>query len=405
MRWTILFLCLLPWTLASQDIPKSLKQARDLYGKGQKEAAHQKVDSLLGVHPDHHDVLLLKSRLNAWDGKYQKAYEGIDEVFILFPQDIEAYHFLADVDYWTGNFTEGLENVRRGIKYHERDRYLERSEIRFLVALEEFEKAEVRLDTFSNHFPDDGSIKGYRHIIEANLIHQNIAARYFYDGFEDPYNDWHLGQIEYTNIQPNATWVGRVNYADRGNDRTGTQFEADVYPILDSNKYLFLSAGIAANADVFPVFRVSGEYFHVFNRGYEVSLGGGYMNFLTNKVYLITAHAARSFGNYYIDIRPYVTYSELQDWDLSGALLFRRYFDSYLHHLTLRLEAGSFTGDQNSEQEAARFGGYRGSLWYELPINTHWIGLGSLGYGQESFVPNQYVNRTMIMVGVKYRFR
>lgn len=390
--------------LLGQSIPDQLKSIKSLYTSGETEKAFLKIDSLYKVYPEHHDVMMTKASLNAWEKNYSIAIEIIDIILSHNPSDLEASQLKSSIYYWTQRNEEGLLAVDHGLNHHPEDKRLRILKVQFLNALNKKEESQALFEKLETENPKDPEVVRLKNLFKSDKNYQSVSVRYTFDYFQNPYSDWNTGQIEYTHASKNVTWVGRVNYADRGFDRRGFQYEADVYPILDTNKYIYASVGYAPETEAFPEVRGAIEYFHVFRKGYESSLGFAYMGFSGNNVYLATLHGARSFGNYYIDIRPYFTYSDLNTWNLSGAFLFRRYFSNKFHHLTFRIDAGSFTENQNSALEAARLGGIRASLWLDFPVYENWYLSLAGGYGKESFIEGQYFDRAMAMAGIKYIF-
>ncbi len=403
-RFIAVVLVLLSQPIFGQSISDQLQSIKSFYSNGEVQKAFSLIDSLQEVYPEHHDVLLTKASLLAWEKDYSQAISITDHILNQTPGDLEAYQLKASIYYWTQQNEKGLGVTQSALTLHPNDKRLRILNIQFNYKLSQVTQSKNQFEELEIDYPEDPEVKKLKDLFRSDKNYQSISTKYTYDYFQNPYSDWNTGQIEYTHASQKVTWVGRINYADRGFDRNGFQYEADAYPLLDTNKYLYASVGFAPESKAFPEVRGAIEYFHVFNKGYESSIGIGYMGFAGNKVYLATLHGARSFGNYYVDLRPYVTYSELNTWNVSGALLLRRYFSTKFHHLTLRIDAGSFTENQNSALEAARLGGIRGSLWFDFPVTKNWYLSLAGGYGKESFVEGQYFDRAMAMAGIKYIF-
>ena len=116
-----------------------------------------------------------------------------------------------------------------------------------------------------------------------------VSAYYRIDYFENNSpQPQHLAYLDYSTSIDRTIFIVRCNYANRF-DFYDLQPEIDVYHNLENGHYIYANYGIGLYDKLFAHNRFALEYFYPFGKGFEVSLGGIYLDYPKENVSVITA--------------------------------------------------------------------------------------------------------------------
>jgi YaiO family outer membrane protein len=153
---------------------------------------------------------------------------------------------------------------------------------------------------------------------------KNMAAfALTYDWFDQDIEPWQKAYVEYRRYTDRGPVIARLNIGHRF-DITDYQGEIDFWPAISENWYGYLNVGYSG-ADLFPQFRGGAEIYRVLPKGFEASLGFGYLKFSSDHVLIYTGSLSKYLGKWLLIGRPYFT---PQDSGISSSITFiaRRYF-------------------------------------------------------------------------------
>lgn len=317
---------------------QTFDEARKLAFGGQREKAREICRAIL-ADDFNSDVALLMGRTYAWDGKYDSARFVFNQVLQNKPNNEEAFGALADVEYWSENYSKAIEYCDKLLELDPVENSYVLKKARILNSSEDFDGAVSLLEDFLKNNRDDGEIlvklKEYR----VDAMKNNIRINYTIDFFDGDFNrdPWQITSLSYGRKTKIGTVIGRINYANRF-EKKGFQGEIDAYPKLGENSYGYLNYGFS-DAGIFPKNRFGAEWYRNFPNAFEGSLGMRYLDFGGSGVDIYTATFGKYLGNYWISARSFVV-PDATGTSVSGQLHVRRYFSDPENYLGLRLGYG-----------------------------------------------------------------
>ena len=236
---------------------------------------------------------------------------------------------------------------------------------------------------------------------ERSVDRTSIGADLGYVTFNGEIEPWKLGAISLGRRTVRGSLIGRVNIANLFGT-TGTQFEADAYPILGRSAYGYISAGYS-NATIFPEWRFGGELFASLPSAYEASLGFRQLRFAGTPVTLFTGSVGKYTGNYYFSARPFVR-SQNGGLSTSAGLIARRYFETGDEFIGARISYGSTPSDRVTATELTRANSLSTGIQGSRRVGPRLFGTWALGYEREELVAGRYRNRVEVDAGTRLDF-
>ncbi|NCB07710.1 MAG: YaiO family outer membrane beta-barrel protein [Bacteroidia bacterium] len=191
-----------------------------------------------------------------------------------------------------------------------------------------------------------------------------VRLIYTIDLFDEAFDrdPWQIQAWSYERKTKAGPVIARVNYANRF-EKTGFQLEADAYPRLNGNNYLYINYGFSQSS-VFPIHRGGLEWYHNFRNGFEGSAGMRLLSFDPSNVEIYTASLGKYAGNYWLSLRSFVT-PETRKTSVTGVLLVRRYFSGSKNYAGLKLGYGNSPDELRNLIDSSQ----------KLSLKTQWIRL------------------------------
>jgi YaiO family outer membrane protein len=228
-----------------------------------------------------------------------------------------------------------------------------------------------------------------------------VGAEYSYVDFRGVIDPWRLASLSADRTTSAGSLIGRLNYARRF-ATTGIQAEADAYPKFNARTYGYLNVGYSA-ADIFPTWRFGAELFRGFAKTWEASLGVRQLRFSGTPVTLLTASAGKYSGNYWVSVRPFVTFKSTGS-SASVAGTARRYFADADHYFGIRGSYGSTPSDRLTPDELARTRSYSADIHGSGGPWARAVATWALGFQREELSAGQIRRSWTGTAGVKFFF-
>ncbi|RAJ08485.1 YaiO family outer membrane protein [Chitinophaga skermanii] len=141
-----------------------------------------------------------------------------------------------------------------------------------------------------------------------------------------------MTSVQYLRYFNFGTIAARVNYANRADD--GVQAELEAYIKHGKKYYSYGIVSYAPNTTAFPEVRLGYSLFRSLPKDWEVELGIRYLRIDSANLYIPTASIAKSWNNYWVNIRNYTTFDNGTVYPVF-ALTNRYYFDDRRSYVTL----------------------------------------------------------------------
>lgn len=387
-------------SFGQEDIDAGFKQVRTLSEKKDYSGALKVLTALEKKYPNNQDILVYEGRVYSWKRDFSKAKK------ILRPlvddkdkPNSEALEALINAYYWSYDF-EGC------ITYCDKylDLYTDSPEILTIKAtcLEKSGRDAEAL-AILNQLPAPYNTNEKTTALKTVITRKKknaIAASYLNISTADPgESPTHYGYIEYLRKFTRSTVIGRANVGYRYGETEG-QLEADYYHTFTKG-YMYANAGFSNGEFIFPQLKVGAEYYFAPQGQFDFSLGGRYMHFEDDDVFLATAQAAYRFGEYTLAYRPYYDVSNSL---LSHVLSIQKYNENKENLIRLELQYGNvpylYIYSNNIEPLTA----YRAGIQYQHRFGDSFFIRPVFLYEYEEYVPDSYRHKFNCQVIFTKRF-
>jgi YaiO family outer membrane protein len=230
---------------------------------------------------------------------------------------------------------------------------------------------------------------------------RTVGADFSYVSFSGDTDPWRLASVSVSRRTSAGSIIGRLNYADRFATQ-GVQVEADAYPRISKNVYLYLNGGYS-DASVFPAWRWGGEAFTSLPSAWEASLGFRQLRFGGAPVTLFTGAVGKYIGNYWFSLRPYLRQKE-GGLSASAGLTARRYFEDGDHWIGAAASYGSSPTDRITPDAVGRTHALSMSLNGSTGLTKDLLATWTLGRDSEELAPGRTRDSFTLSAGLKLTF-
>lgn len=229
-----------------------------------------------------------------------------------------------------------------------------------------------------------------------------LGFSYWLDTFETTFKPRHYVSLNYERKTNFGNIVTRLGYADRF-ETEDINLEIEAYPRISDKSYMLIEYGAAFKSTLFPEHRLGLEYFRIFNRTYEASLGYKYLQFTNRNISIYTGSLGKYYKNYWFNGRMFITTSEGSSSN-SYAFIARRYFKDKYNYVSLNLGYGIFFEQINVSDAFGK--SYRAGLNSQFEVSKNTFLKLSFDYRSEEllFDLGNYINRYTFVIELKQRF-
>ncbi|HET8752727.1 MAG TPA: YaiO family outer membrane beta-barrel protein, partial [Salinimicrobium sp.] len=317
-----------------------------------------------------------------------------------FPR--EPMEVVVTTHLWAGNYEDVVFYSNRALRKYP-DNFFRLKKALALAELERNKEALSVLEEILQENPDDRDAIALQTLL-FNKKKNQLAASYLNTSFSSPgAKPWHLFYLEYKRSIEDVPVLARLSYGNIFSIE-GTQVEVDAYPKVTKNSYLYLNVGAALNTPIFPQFRAGAEYFFNIGNGFSSSLGGKYLDFEEDQVFLLTGEAAfNTENNWKITYRPYLSKFQ-KNWLLSHTFAFRKNMPLKEQFFQFDLQYGSIPYVYLSSNSFTELTSLRAGFHYQFRISENVLLQPILMYEYEEFSPGNYRNKYHSQLVAKFRF-
>lgn len=376
---------------------QTFDQAKNFAFSGERAKARAMCKAILDKGFDS-DVAILMGRTYAWDKQYDSARIVLQNVIIQNPENSDALSALADVEYWNDRYPQALEYCDRILKKNPGNEAVQIQKARILNSDDKFKEAASVLENILQKNSGNSDALRLLDRVRLELMKNKITIDYLYDYFDNAAykkDPWQLVYLQYARKTSMGTVIGRVNYANRFG-KNALQLEADAYPRISENDYLYLNYGFS-DISIFPRQRGGFEWYHSFPNAFEGSLGGRILHFQGSKrVIIYTGSFGKYLGNYWFSLRPFVTPGETGT-SVSTYLIVRRYFSDPENYLGLRLGAGSSPNERLlllNPGLSSHLKSQSGKVDYNHIFSNRWILNAGVAFAREQYSKSESIIKT-----------
>ena len=409
-----LFIGLSANILYSQDnsLPAKFQKARELAYDQQTQKARQICYDILSDEPDYHDARVLIGRTLIWDSRHDSARKELKMVYEQMPRHYDCIHALIDLERWSGNMNEALNYANQGLEHYPNDEKMLYKKAEILAGLGEDELASQTLEHLLTIRPahKKGNVL-YKELNPGLVKQAGLVHRFNF--FKKPWiKRWHVTSLRADLNLKNSLLIGQINYGklvgsehpyvDYSN-KANLQFQLDGYPHITPSDYLFLNLAYSGSP-LFPEQRYAAEWFHNFDKGYELS--GGFRGLKWNEpIFFYTGSFGLYYRKYWFALRTYITPEERVTGH-TYTLRARRYLATSDDYIGLKFEYGTSPeslADVVDFEEINRLNTTGIHMEYQENIK-HWLIKLELIYRKEEFRNDDFRDHIGTELHLMYQF-
>ena len=381
----------------------SLNHARqNSYAKALADA-----NAALRANPNRAEVMVHIANIYGWQAKFDSAGYYIKRAYATDPKNMDIYDSWLNMLLWSQSFSE----IPKTCEIAQNNGYSNGENIaqKMLLAFRGTKRLHEGIayaEKLEPELLDNPTIKALYNEMYSKTKVKQLSLFYGIDLFDSPdISSKHLTFAEYGfNINRNSL-VFRLSYSSwaPSND---LQAEADFYHVFTGGKYLYLNYGYSLNQKLFPAHKAGAEFFFPIAHSLEVSLGGRYLGFKDNPVYILTGQAGISVGASWIALRPFYVKGEKGN-SVSTVLTYKYYTGKPRAFWKVDISYGNSPDERyylGTNAETLRMQGYSIKLEKNIIIGRLNEIKPSVGFGSEETISGSYRSKIMLEIQYKKRF-
>lgn len=363
--------------------------------------------TVLAIHPERADVTVFLANVYAFNQQSDSAGVYLVKAFELDPHSTELYDSWLNILWWNNDNEQLLMIADSAEKYEYKNTYnLLLKRIIAYKNIGRHENVVILMEGEKNKkYLDSAIVKDiYRESVLMN--NKNVLSAYYtIDLYENNTPEpQHLMFVDYAFKIKRHTAILRAKYANTYY-RSGFQIEADYYHHFKNGHYTYWNYGKSVGGDVFPRHRAGFEYYWPLKKQINVSLGGRYMNYSDEHIFILTGHVGKYLNNYWFALRPFYSIKDVgQSFNAVGNI--RRYESNQINYWGLKFGYGNSPDSRfliSQTGDFFRLQSYRIKLERKQAIGIRNSVKFSVGYAYEEFIDKSYRNRFNFEIIFKHR--
>ncbi|MFW6101563.1 MAG: YaiO family outer membrane beta-barrel protein, partial [Bacteroidota bacterium] len=336
----------------------------------------------------------------------------LNKVYEKMPDHYDCIHALIDLERWTDHYNKALDYANQGLDHYPNDENMLYKKAEILAHLEEDEKASQTLEYLLTIKPAHNKANVlYKELNQGLLKQAGVVHRFNF--FRKPWiKRWHVTSLRTDLNLKNSLLLGMINYGNLigtdypyidNPDKINLQFQLDAYPHITPSDYLFLNLAYSGS-QLFPEQRYAAEWFHNFDKGYELS--GGFRGLKWNEpIFFYTGSLGWYYHKYWFALRAYITPEEKATGH-TYTFRARRYLATSDDYVGVKLEYGTSPESLAYVIDFAEINRLKTMgvhLEYQENIK-HWIFKLGLIYRNEEFQDNNFRDHISTELRIMYQF-
>lgn len=352
--------------------------------------------------PDYHGIRIFVARLYSWEKSYDKAREELQYVLELDPGNRRAYLAMSEIENKSGNSDRAVQFLNKGLEYHHKDEELLLKKASLLYSKEQYEKSEEVYEETLKYHPDNVKAREGLNAAQIKQLKYRATLSYRHDQFTEIFDPWRFAEVGLSHETSYGSVLGRIEYAQRF-DKTGNQFNLDLYPSITEGLYAYISGGYSGS-DIYPKYRFGLTLYKSLPASFELGAGFRYLDFVSRQTDIYTVTLSKYWGNYLITLNSYlVPLSEENLSSFTGAI--RRYLGDGETYISLTGGFGSTSTDIEFEQDIRTSDSWSLGIIGQYPLSDKILINGNAEYNSDDFDHESFVRkRFSFKMLLSYRF-
>ena len=274
-------------------LAQNLMSTDDLLKEGRNAISNQKdykraIDLLrkaYNIDSNYTDVQVALGRAYQLNNQIDSARFFFAEVRLKEPGNTDVLNYLVSLEYKAGNLEAAILNIDSALTYQPGSEELMLKKASMLFEDKQYKRSQLALKELLKINPK--SDKAHNLVNQLSLVtaSDRISAYYDYSYFDRVFEPWQTLSLGYQKNTLIGSFIGRANYANRGNGLAGYQFELESYPLFSKSFYGNFGLAFGTGDPVFPDFTAKSSLFKSFGT-YELEGGFRYVK-VPDEIFLI----------------------------------------------------------------------------------------------------------------------
>lgn len=230
------------------------------------------------------------------------AITSYQNLLTLTRKDTIAWLGLYNIRYEQAQYEEAVKYTDTALHYFPGNTIFILKRASALEQLKQYTEAAQAMDTVIKAHPYDKNYQDYAAYLRGKTYKNQIGLSYL-NSHIDSAQSANIATLQYTHFWKKISLTARLNFAGRSFG-TGLQGELESYVNHSKNWYSYVNVAVA-NELVFPKYKAGYSLFHNFNHGWEVELGGRYLNFDSISSMSGVLAVAKYLGDFWINVKGY----------------------------------------------------------------------------------------------------
>ena len=376
--------------------------AQEKAAAGNYEASIALLQELSKDFPGNYDYQLYLARVYSWNRDYPEAILILESMMKEGDYNPELMQLMVSMQLWAGNHREVVSYSDKALQKEDNHFY----RIQKATAHMELKEEKQALQTLEAVLQEEPQHREALYLQTQILKRktQHLSLSYLNTSFSGPSAaPRHLGYLEYKRNLGSVPMLARLNKGHL-HGQTGSLFEVDAYPKVSASSYLFLNAGAALDADIFPHFKAGAEYYMALKNRMGLSLGSRYLQFEEEEVLMFTGELSYHTQNdMKFSYRPYLSQSS-EKWFLSHALALKLTDPLKESFWQLDLQYGSVPYAYYTSSDFSDLSAFRMGLQHQFRLAGSFLVQPVAMYEYEEYLPSEFRNRFNLQLITTFRF-
>ncbi|GEP90580.1 outer membrane protein, YaiO family [Chitinophaga terrae (ex Kim and Jung 2007)] len=243
-----------------------------------------------------------------------------------------------------GAYDSALAYADQGLRYYPNNTAFLQKKVVTLENKKDYAAAALAADTLLQ-YNNTGANTEYADYLRSKTLRNQFGLFFLRSTYDYGGNRWYnIATVEYRHFMKKGSYAARLNYGGRQEQGTGLMGELELYYTHSKKMYSYALASYGTT-DVFPTVRLAYSIFRSFGN-YEAELGARYLKADTANVISGVASIARTFDDFYVNLRAYVI-SDQPDIYSSFTLTTRYYLNKHQDYVSLVAGLGTNPDDRS----------------------------------------------------------
>ncbi len=379
-----------------------LIQARSLATNKQRPEAVELLTKHLSEHPRDVDARLLLGSILSWEGRYNEARSELGRVLEGSPDYTDAILALINVEFWDDHPEKAEVVAHEGRRRHPENIDLLLAEAKALKLLNRKPEARRLLEDFLETQPKNRAVTALWGELREDPEDWAVSINHSNIWFSDHRSTFEEDRISVKRATSFGSVFARAYQANQYSLRSNL-FELEAYPRIRPGTYGYVAAAYSPDAQLYAHYRVAGEIYQSFRKGFEASAGYRLFRFGVN-VNMLTGSIGKYYGNWLYTVRTYITPDRLVGTSRSFQLSARRYFGDGQTHMTFHFGTGASPFEIRSLNEVGILNSNSFSFDYNRRYRRRWTLNFSTGVSEQDRIERSGLRQYYLDGTVHYRF-